>query len=60
MRKWEYMVTRINGAIAALPNSSHSNKLAEYGNEGWELVSMCNEVDADNSITYAYFKRPIE
>lgn len=60
MRKWEYRVTRVNGAIAALPNSSHSMKLAEYGNEGWELVSVCSDVDVSGSITYAYFKRPIE
>ena len=60
MRKWEYMVTRINGAIATLPNSSHSIKLAKYGNEGWELVSVCSEVDDNSSIAYAYFKRPIE
>ena len=60
MRKWEYIVIRVNGAIAALPNSSHSIKLAKYGNEGWELVSVCSEVDADVTITYAYFKRPIE
>jgi hypothetical protein len=60
MRKWEYKVTRISGTIAALPNSTHSIKLAEHGNEGWELVSVCSEVDADVTITYAYFKRPIE
>jgi len=60
MRKWEYKVTRISGAIAALPNSSHSKKLVEHGNEGWELVSVCSEVDAGAAITYAYFKRAIE
>jgi len=60
MRKWEYIVIRVNGAIATLPNSSHSIKLAKYGNEGWELVSVCSEVDDNSSIAYAYFKRPIE
>jgi hypothetical protein len=60
MRKWEYIVIRVNGAIATLPNSSHSTKLAKYGNEGWELVSVCSEIDDNSSIAYAYFKRPIE
>ena len=42
MRKWEYMVTRINGAIATLPNSSHSKKLAEYGTKdgNWYPCAM--------------------
>lgn len=60
MKKWEYKVMRVNGAIAVLPDSSHSRKMAENGNEGWELVAVCSEGDDTNSIAYAYFKRPKE
>lgn len=48
--KWEYKVVKIEGQVGVAGNfgemafSSPTNKLDQYGEEGWELVSTYTEI----------------
>ena len=59
MQKWEYTTFNRQGGSwtedrfdGRLP----AEKLSDFGNEGWELVSVCY----DGSGYHYYLKRPVE
>jgi len=35
-------------------------KAAELGEEGWELVSVCNDGNGEDNHPTGYFKRPLD
>jgi hypothetical protein len=51
VNKWEYM----ERTFAALDDGHRGNRLARYGQEGWELIAV---VGSGKNRTF-YFKRPL-
>lgn len=59
MQKWEYLsVARVAGSWTddKYDGRTPSEKLTDFGKDGWELVSVCY----DNSGYNYYLKRPVE
>ena len=56
MQKWEYEHWWTNSVIY------NNDKLKEFGDEGWELISVNEILDRDHSTgrMHYYFKRPKE
>ena len=50
VKRWEYMNERVVGGMNV------ADYIAEYGRDGWELVSVCAFSDA----CVAYLKRPLQ
>ncbi len=50
VKRWEYMNERVEGGVNV------ADYIAEYGRDGWELVSVCAFSDA----CVAYLKRPLQ
>ena len=46
MKKWEYKVVGINGALDAADAEKLQNKLNTVGENGWELVSVLDQVNS--------------
>ena len=58
MQKWEYLAfARVAGAWTdnKFDGRSPQEKLSDFGNEGWELVSVCYDSSGYNY----YLKRPV-
>ncbi|MBS4534656.1 DUF4177 domain-containing protein [Clostridium sp. D2Q-14] len=57
MRKFEYKVEnlRLHGMTSMVLTKEHENKLNQFGDEGWELVSMTTSSSGRNIV--AVFKR---
>ena len=60
MTKWEYKVVETGQGS---PPLYWEKKINAYGNDGWELVSVCvnNDLVSDSRVVtthQAYFKRP--
>jgi len=50
MTKWEYKQVELTNAPDVM--------MTEWGEDGWELVSVVAQGHHDNPIRIAYFKRP--
>lgn len=46
MIKWEYKVFGVNSIISAKEDFKLEKKLNEFGEEGWELVGILDQVDS--------------
>ena len=59
MQKWEYITFNRQGGSwndDRFDGRSPAEKLTDYGNDGWELVSVCY----DGSGYHYYLKRAVE
>lgn len=46
MIKWEYKVFGVNSIISANEDYKLEKKLNEFGEDGWELVGILDQVDS--------------
>jgi len=46
MKKWEYKVIGIDSIIEAGNDTEIENKLNTYGEDGWELVEILDQVNS--------------
>jgi len=53
MQKWEY-------TKQSVWTDEDMAKAAELGEEGWELVSVCNDGNGADNHPTGYFKRPLD